>query len=138
MKKILTIAGIVVAGVALFLAGFYLRPQYDKKQFSGSTNAAKQFVADVTSGDASGAYAQTTKSLQDRQNKEEFTKLMASLKADKPEFNTPQALKSGNTIVYYQRVLNMPQSAAGSTNAEFYITLEKEGGAWKVATVSVQ
>lgn len=137
-KKVLTIVGLVLGAVAFFLAGFYVRPQYEKRQFSGSTTPAKQFVQKVTAGDTNGAYALTSKSLQSRQSKEEFTQLVAPLKADKPEFNAGQAVRSGNSIVYYQRVLNMPASSGGSTNAEFYITLEKDGDNWKVATVSVQ
>lgn len=138
MKKILTIAGIVLAGAVLFLAGFYLRPQYDKKQFSGTTSTAKKFVTNVTSGDTDAAYVLTSKSLQAQQSKEEFTDLLSGLKADKPEFSPGQAIKNGEGILYYQRVLNMPEAPSGSTNANFYITLEKEGDTWKVATVSVQ
>lgn len=136
-KPLLILAGFVTV-LALFFAGFYLRPVYDARQLDKSTAVAEDFVQKITSGDNDGAYALTASQLQEQQNKEDFVKAVGDLKSDKAELQQSEAIRSGDTVIYYQRVLNLPETSKGSTVGVFYVTLAKEGGAWKVSTVTVQ
>ncbi|MEO5627388.1 MAG: hypothetical protein ABIQ89_00675 [Candidatus Saccharimonadales bacterium] len=138
MKKPLIVLLVAVITIGAFLAGFYVRPSYDKRQFSGSTKAAQDFVKDLTSGNNDAAYAMTSKVLQEQQDKAAFTSAVGELKSEKPELQKPQAVKNGDMVLYYQRVLNLPKSAKGSTSGLFYITLVKEDGKWKVSSLNVQ
>lgn len=141
MQKFSTPLLIVVAiavVVGAFFTGFYLRPQYDKRQLSGSTDTAKEFVSQITKGDNTAAYALTAKALQEKQDQSAFNDALGDLKSDNAELQSPQALKRGDTILYYQQVNNLPKSDKGSTTGMFYITLVKEDGKWKVSSLSVQ
>jgi len=138
MKKPLIILAAIVIVVGAFFTGFYLRPQYDKKQLSGSTSTAQSFVTEITKGNNDAAYALTAKTLQEQQNQEEFNTAIGDLKSDNADPQKSQAIKRGDTILYYQQVLNLPKTEKGSTTGLFYVTLVKEDGKWKVSSLSVQ
>ena len=136
-KPLLILAGFVTV-LGLFFAGFYLRPVYDARQLDKSTAVAEDFVKKITSGDNDGAYALTSSTLQEKQNKEAFVEAVGNLKSDNAELQQPEAIRDGDTVIYYQRVLNLPETSKGSTVGVFYVTLAKDGGGWKISSVAVQ
>lgn len=137
VKPLLIVAGFVTV-LAIFFAGFYLRPKYDARQLEQSSAVAEEFVEKITSGDNDGAYALTSSTLQEKQNKEAFVEAVGNLKSDNAELQEPEAIRNDDTVIYYQRVLNLPETSKGSTVGVFYVTLAKDGGNWKVSTVTVQ
>lgn len=138
IKKLILILAAIVVVAGAFFAGFYLRPQYDKRQLTGSTDTAQNFVTEITKGNNQAAYALTAKALQEQQDQEAFDSALGELKSDNAELQKAQAIKRGDTILYYQQVNNLPKSEKGSTTGLFYITLVKEDGKWKVSSLSVQ
>lgn len=137
VKPLLVLAGFLTV-LAIFFAGFYIRPKYDARQLKNATSVAESFVENVVSGNNDAAYDLTAKSLQEQQDKEAFVAALGELKSDNPDYQQSQAIESDDTLIFYQRVLNLPQTSDGSTVGTFYITLVKDGGSWKVSTVNVQ
>jgi FtsZ-interacting cell division protein ZipA len=136
-KKILIVLGAVVLSVLLFIAGFYARGKYESQQEKQATSVAKTFVSDLVSNKTSEAYKLTASSLQKKQNQAAFTTAMANLKADKPTYQTAQVMRQGDQVFYIQQVGGLPPSASGSTTGNFYLALTKDGGKWKVSTVTI-
>ncbi len=138
MKKILIIVAIIAVVVGIFTAGFFARPVYDDRKYSGSTETGKAFVAHLTSGDNAAAYAMTTKAYHDREDQKTFEAAVGQLKTDKPDAQKAKIVENGDTVTYYQRVQNLPPTKNGNTTGDFYLTITKEQGDWKVASVTVQ
>jgi hypothetical protein len=138
MKKPIVLIVTALVVVAVFFAGFAARPVYEKRQFENSTKTAQDFVKLIVEGKNDQAYALTTKTLQSQQDKAAFAAALGDLKSDKPDIQKSQAVNNDGTIIYYQRVLNLPKSTKGSTTGLFYVTSVKEDGKWKIASVTVQ
>lgn len=143
-NKVLTIVAGCLVAVAVFLAGLYvgdafLSPYMDNKDEDAASAVAASFVADLTSNNVEAAYGATSSELQSEQTQEDFVKSMGDLNAGEDgSFQEPEVLRRGESYVYMQTVIGLPESKQKSTVGNFYISLSKEGGDWKVDAVTIQ
>lgn len=136
-KKILMGLGVLLVAVGLFAAGYYTRGVYEQQQDKAAAKVGAAFVQDLVNGKTSEAYSLTSKSLQSKQNKEDFTNTVKGLKADKPTYDGIQSSAKDGHYYYSQRVLGLPAAANGNTTASFFIVLDKQGMNWRVSQVTV-
>lgn len=136
-KKLLMGLGAVLVAIGLFSAGYYTRGVYEQQQDKAAAKVGATFVQDLVSGKTSEAYSLTSKSLQSKQSKEDFTNTVKGLKADKPVYDDVQSTTKDGHFYYSQRVLGLPAASNGNTTASFFIVIDKQGMDWRVSQVTV-
>jgi hypothetical protein len=137
-SKLLFIIGVILAVIAIFMAGFYAHAYYETQQTNSAKNVAKAFVADLVNGKTDAAYSLTSKSLQSKQDKAAFAKAIGDVKSSKPAYGDSQYIMRQGKFYYAQRALNLPKTSSGSTTGDFSLVLVRQGTVWRVLTVSVQ
>ena len=137
LKKFLSVGLRVITVLVIFAGGMVAQGLYNKYKTDGAQKVAHKFVNMIATGYADKAYPMTSKDFQSKMPEASFDAQMGALKSDTPSFLPDQTFVKGNSAYYFQKVDNMPKTAAGRTDGNFSVSLVKEGGGWKVAAVSV-
>lgn len=141
MRKILLLGvklALIIVGVGvLFGVGMAYQGLTNKFRTDSARASAHAFVNLIATGYADKAYPMSSKGFQEKMPEASFVAQMGGLKSEDPNYLPPQTFVKGNTAYYFQKVENLPKTAAGRTDGNFSVSMVKEGGDWKVVAVTV-
>jgi hypothetical protein len=130
LKRILITVILLVGMASAFAVGYFNHSWQEGRQNKAATVAAAKFVSLLADGKANEAFDLTTKKNKDQTADQFATQMKAAVMPNATHANA-QLYHTGKTT-FYSESLNKPGAAATDPDTNFYLTMVKQKGTWKV------
>ncbi len=136
--RTIRILRIILAAIIMFGIGFASATGLAWAKRENIQRSADAFIVDMTKGDTDKAYGRLSDSAKSRQTKDDVSKALYGMKADKPKLTNQHLYTSSERSIYKLTIENLPETVAGRTDANVTIELVPVRFGWKVDSVSIE